>query len=154
MHRLLLWIALLAMALVAHVFWGAGAIVVWFVVYAYSFQALHVYAGRIPLPASRRASRRRRFWRVLWLALPVALTVNFVTLSDTFRAYGGDGYEGIGWPVPFLEHGGFAYEVRYSLAALAIDLVFCVGLAWATALALRDGGRRLKTLPGRFFRRP
>lgn len=149
--ELLLWIALLGIASAVRILWGTGSIGVWLVLYAGSFRVLRAYARRISPETSRRATLRKRFWRIVWLALPVAACVNFVTFFDTLRAYAGDGYEGIGWPIPFLERGGFAYEVRRSFAALAIDLASCIGIAVGTSLALRDGGRWAVTATTRFL---
>jgi len=122
------------------------------VLYAISFRLLRAYVRSIAPVASRRALFRKRFWRVVWLALPVAVCVNLVTFCDTYGAIGGDGYERIGWPITFLQHGGFSYEVRFSFIALTLDVASSISMAVATALALRDGGRRLAATTARFLR--
>jgi hypothetical protein len=86
------------------------------------------------------------------MILPVALLVNIVTLLDTWRAYRLDGYEGIGWPVPFLERGGFSYEVHTSFLALILDLSFCLAVALLTGVLFRDGGRKFVVVITKFMR--
>lgn len=149
--ELILWFTLLTIALSVRMWLGHGSVLAWLVLYALYCRFLRAYARRISPAASRQATFRKRFWRVALLALPFALCTNAIAFCDTFRAYVGDAYECLGWPIPFLERGGFAYEVRSNPTALAIDLISSLTIAAATALALRDGGRRVTATIVRFL---
>ncbi len=151
LRELFIWITSVAVAFSIFMTWRQ-AIVIWLVFYALNCRMLRAYVRRIPDSASRRAAFCKRFWRVAWLILPVSLCLDFVILADTYRNYGMDGYEGVGWPAPFMERGGFSYHEHHSVPALTLDVAASLAIAVATGLALRDGGRRLSTVVARFFR--
>lgn len=70
-----------------------------------------------------------RWWRFA-LILSAAIALNVLRLALTWKAYGTDGYEQVGWPWAFYERGGFSWgEHFYPLLFLA-DLAVAIGLAY------------------------
>jgi hypothetical protein len=83
-------------------------------------------------------SRGFCWWRFA-LILCVAIALNLLRLAMTWKAYGTDGYEQIGWPWAFHERGGFSWgEHFYPLLFLA-DVAVAIGLAYIGGrFTLRD----------------
>ena len=65
--------------------------------------------------------------------------LNLLRLLVTWRAYGTDGFEQIGFPFVFFECGGFSHQENWYYHWLAADIcIAIVGAAYAAHL-LRDG---------------
>ena len=95
-------------------------------------------------------SNERKAWLGRFLLAALILVVaNLVPLWLTWKAYGLDGVEQVGWPLPFFERGGFSYYEVFDLAALLFDLTVLVSMSWlfahATHGGLRATWRRLRT---------
>lgn len=97
------------------------------------------------IPARKRSSFL--FWFLLSAILLVGF--NLFPLVVTWRAFHGDGMEQIGFPVPFIERGGFSYHQNVFWDALCADAVVLLLSSSAAGYWLRNGWRdaltRLKT---------
>jgi hypothetical protein len=88
--------------------------------------------GDTPLLEYAKSPPRGRKFRFGFLVgLGAAVITNIVPYAFTFRAYGTDGLEQIGFPFTFREQGGFVYQYMFSSRALVLDVAFClcVGIA-------------------------
>ena len=93
---------------------------------------------------NRRRTAVRRSWLVLWVSLPLlACSTSLWTYQQTFRAYGTDGMECVGWPVPFYGCGGFVFHSFFDDEAIVIDTGAWIAMAALAALIARFGVYRL-----------
>ena len=90
-----------------------------------------------------------KFWQRFALLLIVMVALNFARLLVTWRAYGGDGYEQIGFPFVAFERGGFAYTETLYWRWFTVNGIVAIAVAYYGAHLLRDGWyaafRRIQT---------
>ena len=67
------------------------------------------------------------------------LAFNFVRLCLTWRAFGSDGYEQIGFPFVVFERGGISYSVNVYYHWIAVNLLIALAVAYYGAHLFRDG---------------
>ncbi len=83
------------------------------------------------------------------LGLAIMVGLNLFRLWLTWRAWGTDGMEQIGFPFVFFERGGFSWHENWYYEMLAIDVGVAFVGAYAIAHAFRHGliasFRRLRT---------
>jgi len=77
------------------------------------------------------SNRKRGFcWWRFALFLCVAIALNVLRLAMTWKAYGTDGYEQVGWPWAFYERGGFSGGEHFYPLLLFVDCAIAIGLAY------------------------
>ncbi len=80
------------------------------------------------------------------IGIVIMAGLNLARLVLTWRAFGADGYEQIGFPLVFFERGGVAYTEKLYLHFLFADLAIAVGVAYLAARGcLRAAFRRMRT---------
>ncbi len=80
------------------------------------------------------------FW---FVAILVAMALlNLARLYFTWKAFGLDGMEQLGFPFVFFEHGGFAYHEALYSDQFAMDVAIAFAAAYFGSHAIRDAFRR------------
>jgi hypothetical protein len=80
-----------------------------------------------------------RFLLRFSIGLVVMAAVNVSPLYFTWKAYGTDGYECVGWPFVFFKRGGYVYGEYFDPLHLLGDIAIAVAAAYVAARALRNG---------------
>ena len=101
---------------------------------------------------SKRSLRAQRFWRAVWVSLPIAACLSLIAFWRTYGAYQTDGFEYVGWPLPFFTRGGCSYAERYDLPGLIVDVGAWIGITAVLGLVMRYGAFRLSVKVFRFLR--
>jgi hypothetical protein len=65
--------------------------------------------------------------------------INALSLYFTWKAFGFDGFECVGWPFVFFERGGFSYQVNFYPLPFAVDFSIAFGVAYISAQGTRNG---------------
>lgn len=73
------------------------------------------------------------------LVVAIMVGLNFFRLWVTWRAWGTDGVEQIGFPFVFFERGGFSYHEKWHHELLAIDVAIGLAAAYWMTYIFRDG---------------
>jgi len=76
----------------------------------------------------------RRFRLGLLEGLGAAVISNIVPYAFTYHAWEMDGFEQIGFPLTFREEGGMDYRYMFSVRALLMDVIFCLGVGLAAGI--------------------
>lgn len=87
----------------------------------------------------RALLRSRHYWIGFSFVLPITIYLNAIPYGLSHGAYRTDGLEVAGWPLCFLERGGFVYYEHFDYLFLLIDMLVAMGLAMAAGISLRDG---------------
>ena len=85
------------------------------------------------------SSPTQPFWWRFSLLFVLMVGVNFCRLALTWRAFGTDGYEQIGFPFVAFERGGFSYSQTLHWHWLAVNVALAIGVAYGGSHLLRDG---------------
>ena len=85
-----------------------------------------------------RLSQSRFWWWRFTLLLFAMFALNFARLFLTWREFGGDGYEQIGFPFVAFERGGFSYSANTYYHLIAVNLLIAWAVAYYGAHLLRD----------------
>ena len=80
-----------------------------------------------------------KFWQRFALILLAMVALNFVRLFLTWRAFGTDGYEQIGFPFVAFERGGNSYSQTIYWHWSAANAILAIAVAYVGAKILRDG---------------
>jgi hypothetical protein len=92
--------------------------------------------------------REFRWWRFT-VVFCVAIGLNLLRLAMTWKAYGTDGYEQVGWPWAFYERGGFSGGEHFYPSLFLADVAVALGLAYVsgrvTAVEVGKQIRRFQT---------
>ena len=95
---------------------------------------------RSPTEAQTKSTLRASdFCRRFTLLLLVMLALNFGRLLLTWRAFGTDGYEQIGFPFVAFERGGFSYSESFYWHWFAANTILAITVAYFGARILCDG---------------
>lgn len=84
-----------------------------------------------------------RFSLFLIAALILVGSLSLLRQLMTWRAFGTDGLEQIGWPWVFFERGGYSYGEFFYPQWLVADILVAVGLAYFAAIVSQRGIRRI-----------
>lgn len=84
---------------------------------------------------------RKSWLRRFAFGLVIMIALNAARLGMTWRTFGTDGMEQVGFPFVFFERGGFAYHENWYLEVLAINIGIAFAAAYGIAQVLRDGWR-------------
>jgi hypothetical protein len=86
---------------------------------------------------------QRSFWPRFFVAGLIMVGANLLPLYVSWQAFDTDGYERVGWPFTFFERGGFKYHERLGLHWLLTDAIIAIAVAYAAAIALKNGWRAM-----------
>jgi hypothetical protein len=75
-----------------------------------------------------------RFGSGFAIGAAIAAGLNLLPYWRTYRAYGGDGYEIIGFPFVFRRMGGFSYSYTFRTDLLLADIAIALGFALVAGL--------------------
>ena len=81
----------------------------------------------------------RSYWKGFFFVLGGMGVVNLLPLLATWKAYGTDEMEVVGWPLAFHKRGGFSYVEEFYLFNLLIDVAIAVAVSALAAHLLRNG---------------
>jgi hypothetical protein len=88
---------------------------------------------------------RLRFLLFLIGSLILVVGLSFLRLSMTWRDFGTDGFEQVGWPWVFYERGGISYAEFFYPQWLAADVLVAIGLAYFATIESQRGIGRIIT---------
>lgn len=81
-----------------------------------------------------------KFWFAA--ALFAMVSLNLTRLACTWKAFGTDGMEQVGFPFGFFERGGYSYHANLYADRLILDVAIAIVVAYVCGRARYDALRR------------